>query len=82
MSSRTTPMNLNQRMNEKIRKTNRSVCDKSIQKCTFLNRNSMQMRDGPDRIARNPKKKIMNLNQLMRSDLRVRTPLDRRSSKI
>ena len=36
MSNRTTLINLNQRMNKKIRKTHRSVCDKSIQKCTFL----------------------------------------------
>ena len=37
--------------------------------CTSLNRNSMQ-------------KKIMNLGQLVRSDSRISTPLDRRSSKI
>jgi len=40
------------------------------------------MRDGPDRIARNPKKEIMNLSQLVRGNPRIRTPLDRRSSKI
>ena len=41
MSSRTTPMNLNQRMYEKMRKTHRSVRDKRIQKCTSLQRNSV-----------------------------------------
>ena len=75
MSRRTTPMNLNQRTNEKMRKTHRSVCDKSIQK-------SMQMRDGPNRMARNPEKELMNLGQLMRGDPRIRTPLDRSPSKI
>ena len=48
MSRRTTPMNLNQRSNKKMRKTHRSIYDKGIQKCTFLYGNSMQMRDGPD----------------------------------
>ena len=75
-------MNLNQRSDEKMRKTHRSVYDKSIQKCTSLDRNSMQMRDGPDRMARNPEEKIMNPGQLMRVDPRIKTPLDRRSNKI
>ena len=80
MSSRTTPMNVNQGMNEKIRKTYRSIYDKNIQKCTSLYRNSMQMRDGPDGMARNPEKEIMSLSQLVRGDLRIRTPLDRSTS--
>ena len=42
----------------------------------------MQMRDGPNRMARNPEKEIMNLSQLVRGDLRIRTPLDRSPSKI
>ena len=50
--------------------------------CTSLNRNSMQMRDRLDRMARNLEKKIMNLGQLVRSDPRISTPLDRRPSKI
>ena len=54
MSSRTTPMNLNQRMYEKMRKTHRSVRDKRIQKCTSLQRNSVQVRDRPNGMARNP----------------------------
>ena len=32
----------------------------------------MQMRDGPDRMARNPKKEIMNLGQLVRGDPRIK----------
>ena len=82
MSSITTPMYLNQRTNEKMRKTHRSVYDKSIQKCTSLQRNSMQVRDRPNGMAKNPKEKIVNLGQLVRGDLRIRTPLDRSPSKL
>ena len=82
MSRRTIPMNFNERMKEKMRKTHRSVCDKSIQKCISLYRNSVQMRDGPNRMARNSEKEIMNLSQLVRANPKIRTPLDRRSSKI
>jgi len=42
----------------------------------------MQMRDGPDRMARNSEKEIMNLGQLVKSDPRIKTPLDRSPSKI
>ena len=80
MSCRTTPRNLNQGMNEKMRKTHKSICEKSIQKCTSLYRNGMQMRDGLDGMARNPKKEIMSLGQLVRGDPRIRTPLDRSTS--
>ena len=38
MSSRTTLMNLNQRTNEKMRKANKSISNKGIQKCTMLQR--------------------------------------------
>ena len=40
----------------------------------------MQMRDGLDGMARNPKKEIMSLGQLVRGDPRIRTPLDRSTS--
>ena len=40
------------------------------------------MRDGPNRMARNPEKEIMNLGQLMRGDPRIKTPLDRSPNKI
>ena len=61
MSRRTTPMNLNQRSNENIRKTHKSICDEHT-KMPSLDRNSVQMRDGPNRMARNPKKQVMNLD--------------------
>ena len=54
MCYRTTPMNLNQGSNEKSRKTHRNISHKGIQKCTSLNRNGVQVRDGPDRMTRNP----------------------------
>ena len=56
MSKRTTPMNLNQGSNEKMKKTHKSICDKGIQKFTSLYRNGVQMRDGPNGMARNPEK--------------------------
>ena len=82
MSSKTTPMNLNQRTNEKMRKTNRSINNKGIKKCTTLQRNVVQMRDRPKRMTRNPKEKIVNLSELSYSDPRIRTPLDKRPSDI
>ena len=82
ISERTTPMNLNQGSNEKIRKTHRSISDKGIQKCTSLDGNGVQVRDGLDRMARNPGKQVMNLGQLMRSDQRISTPLNGSTSQI
>ena len=82
MSNRTTPMNLNQRTNENMRKTNRSISNKRIQKCTMLQRNGVQMRDRPKRMTSNPKEKIVNLSELSSGDSRIRTPLDRRPSDI
>ena len=40
----------------------------------------MQIRDRLDRMARNPKEKIVNLSQLVRGDPRIKTPLDRSTS--
>ena len=77
MSSRTTPTNFNQRTNEKMRKTKRSISNKGIEKCTMLQRNGVQMRDRPQRMTSNPKKKIVNLSELSSSNPRIRTPLDR-----
>ena len=57
MCCKTTPMNLNQGLNEKSRKTYRSISHKGIQKCTSLNRNGVQVRDGPAIMTRNPEKK-------------------------
>ena len=80
MSSRTTPMNVNQGMNEKIRKAHWSIRDKGIQKRTMLDRDGVQMRDGLDGMVRNPEKEIMSLSQLVRGDPRIKTPLNRSTS--
>ena len=80
MCSRTTPMKLNQRMNEKMRKVHWSIRDKGIQKRTTLDRDCVQMRDRPDGMTRNLEKEIMSLGQLVRGDPRIRTPLDRSTS--
>ena len=82
MCCRNTPMNLNQGSNEKSRKTHRSISHKGIQKCTSLNRNGVQVRDGPDRMTRNPEKQIMNLGKLMKGNPRISTPLNESTSEI
>ena len=43
-------------------------------------KDSVQVRDRPNGMARNLKEKIVNLGQLVRGDPRIRTPLDRRTS--
>ena len=82
MCSRTTPMNLNQGTNEKSRKTQRSISHKGIQKCTSLNRNGVQVRDGPNRMTRNPEKQIMNLSKFMGGNMRISTPLNGNTGEI
>ena len=76
MPSRTTLVNLYQGSNEKMRKTHRSICHKGIQKCTSLNRNGVQVKDGLDGMTRNPEKQVMNLGQPMRGNPRISTPLN------
>ena len=76
------PMNLNQGLNEKSRKTHRSISHKCIQKCTSLNRNGVQVRNGPDKMTRNSKKQIMNLGKLIGGNLRISTPLNGSTGKI
>ena len=82
MCNRTTPMNLNQGSNKKSRKTHRSISHKSIQKCTSLNKNGVQVRDGSERMTRNPEKQIMNLSELMGGNTRISTPLNGCTSEI
>ena len=82
MCCRNSPMNLNQGSNEKNRKTHRSISHKGIQKCTSLNRNGVQVRDGPDRMTRNLEKKIMNLGKLMGGNQRISNPLNGSTSEI
>ena len=75
-------MNLNQRSNEKSRKTHISISHKGIQKCTSLNRNGLQVRDRPNRMTRNLKEQIIELSNLMRGDTRISTPLNGSTSDI
>ena len=82
MCCKTAPMNLNQGSNEKSRKTHRSISHKGIQKCTSLNRNDVQVRDGPDKMTRNPEKQIMNLGKLMGDNPRISTPLNGSTGEI
>ena len=82
MSGRGTPMNFVQRTKKQMRKTNRSIHNKSIQKCTSLQMNGMQMRDRPQGMTRYPKEKISSLSELSRSDPRIRTPVDRSTSDV
>ena len=82
MCSRTTHMNLNHGMNEKTRKTHRSISHKGIQKCTSLKRNGVKMRNRPNRTTRNPKEQIMDLSKPMGGDTRISTPLNGSTSEI
>ena len=82
MSSRRTPMNFIQRMKKQMRKTDRSISNKSIQKCTSFQRNGVQMRDRPQGMTRYLKEKIGSLSELSKSDPRIRTPLDRTTSDV
>ena len=82
MSGRETPMKFVQRTKKQMMKTNRSICNKSIQKCTSLQRNGVQMRDRPQGMTRYPKEKIGSLSELSRSDPRIRTPPDRSTNDL
>ena len=82
MGSRRTPINLIHRTKKQMRKTNRSIRDKSVQKCTLLQRNGVQMRDKSQEMTRYPKEKIGSLSELRRSDLRIRTPPDRSTTDV
>ena len=82
MRSKATPINLSQRMKKQMRKTNRSISNKGIQKRTMLQRNGVQMRDKPQRMTSNPEEKMVNLSKLSNSDPRIETLLDRRPSDV
>ena len=75
-------MNYVQRMKKQMRKTNRSIHNKSIQKHSSLKRDCVKMRDRPQRMTGYPKEKIGNLSELSRSDPRIRTPPDRSTSDV
>ena len=70
-------MNFVQRTKKQMRKTYRSINNKSVQKCTSLQRNGVQMRDRPQGMSCYPKEKIGSLSELSRSDPRIRTPSDK-----
>ena len=80
ISGRRTPMNFVQRTKKQMRKTDRSINNKSVQKCTSLQRNDVQMRDRPQRVTSYPKEEIGSLSELSKSDPRIRTPPERSPS--
>ena len=75
-------MNFVQKTKKKMRKTNRTIHNKSIQKCTSLQRNGVQMRDRLQEMTRYPKEKIGSLSKLSKSDPRIRTLSDRSTSDV
>ena len=75
-------MNFVQRTKKQMRKTNRSISNKIVQKCTSLQRNGVHMRNRPQGMTHYPKEKIGSLSELSRSDLRIRTPSDRSPSDV
>ena len=70
----TTPMNLNKWTNKKCRETNRSISDESVQERTSLNKNGVNMRNGPNTMTGYPKKQVIKLSKLMRGNPRINTP--------
>ena len=82
MNCRGTPMNFVQRMKKQMGKTDRNINNKSVQKCTSLQRNGVQMRDRTQGMTCYPKEKIGSLSELSRSDSRIKTPPDRSTSDV
>ena len=74
-------MNLNKRMNEKSRKTDRSISDESGQEHTSLNGNGMYMRNWPTAVTRNPKEQVIELGKLMCGNFRLSTPTNGSTNK-
>ena len=74
MCPRITPKYLNKGKNEKSRKTNKSICDESVQKDTSIYRSSMYMRNRIYIMTCYPKEKIVQLSKLMSCYPRIRTP--------
>ena len=69
-----TPMNLNERTNEKSRKNDRSISYESIQEHTSLNGNGMYVRNRPNAMTRIRKEQIIKLSKLMCGNPRISTP--------
>ena len=70
----TTPMNLNKWTDKKSRETNRIISDESIQECTSLNRNNVNMRNRPNTMTRYLKKQVIELSKLRKDNPRISTP--------
>ena len=64
MHHRRTPTCLNNGLNEKRRKTNGAISNKSIQKDTPFYWNSMDMRDRKNVMTSYPKEDVIKLNEL------------------
>ena len=77
-----TPMNLVQRTKEQVKKTDKRTRHESIEKHTSLQRDGVEMRNGPQGMTCNSKKQICGLKKGRRRDPRIRTPLDRWSSNV
>ena len=59
-----TPVHLNNGLNKKGKKTHGPICDKSLQKSTFVQRDGVNVRDRKDVMTNYLKEKIVNFNQL------------------
>ena len=82
MSYGRTPMNFVQRMKKQMRKVDRRIGNKGVQKRTSLKRDGVEMRNRPQTMTRYPKEKIGSLSKLNTRDSRIKTPLDRRPSNV
>ena len=59
-----TPMNFVQRTKKQMRKANRRIRNKSVQKHTSFKRDGVEMRNRPQRMTYYPKEKIGSLSKL------------------
>ena len=82
MSYDRNPMNFIQRTKEQVRKIDRSTRHKRIKKHTSLQKDGVEMRNGPQGMTCNLKKQICGLSKHRRRDPRIRMPLDRWSSDV
>ena len=81
MLPRLAPMRLNNGLNEKKRKTNRTISTKGIHKCTSINKNIIQMGYRKDIVTCYPKQHVIELGLLTRVKPWFITPSDSSSTK-
>ena len=81
MLPRRTPMYYNYDLNKKREKTDRTINTQSIQKYTFINRNSIHMRDRKKIVTCYPKQHIVVLSQLIRVKSWLSSPSDKSLTK-